>query len=89
MFLSQLNSLEAIRDKREAIAFITSQMISSKEFSDKLHYTVRETLDILKMGEIKDIMVYINKYIRHIFSSEHMYLWLADGVSFKNLLKFL
>lgn len=80
--MTQLNSLESIRDKREAISFITSQMVSCKEFGDKLHFLLRESLDILRIKEIKDLMIFLNRYIKHIFSSEHLYLWVADGVSF-------
>lgn len=82
VFLSQLNSLENIRDKREAISFLTSQLVSTKEFSDKQHHMLRAVIDIAKIRDLKELMVYLNKTVKHIFSSEHMYLWVADGVKY-------
>ena len=77
-----MNSLDSIRDKREAISFLTSQLISCKEFGDRLHYLLREVLDIIKIKDVKELMVYLNRFVKHVFSSEHLHLWVADGVPF-------
>lgn len=56
-------------------------MVSSKEFSEKLHFFLRESLELMKIREINEAMIFLNRYFKHTFSSENLNLWVPDGAT--------
>lgn len=80
VFVSQMNTLDNIRDKKEAIIFVTNQLINFREFSDKLHFFLKEAFELLKLEDIKEVQAFLSKYFRHIFNSQILNLWVPDGV---------
>ena len=77
-FLTQLGNID--KEKKEAISFVTAQLVSIKDFGDKIHFFIREFTELLKVKDITELMSFVNKYFKHPFNCEHLNLWLADGV---------
>ena len=80
VFVSQFTNIDNMRDKKEAITFVTNQLINFREFSDKLHFFLKESLELLKIEDIKEIQIFLGKYFRHVFNSQTLNLWIPDGV---------
>lgn len=85
VFVNQLNTIENFRDKKEAVVFVTNQLINSREFSDKLHFFLKESLELLKLEDVKDVQAFLGKYFRHVFGSQMLNLWIPDGVKYLNM----
>ena len=83
VFVNQFNTMENMRDKKYAIVFVTNQLINFREFSDKLHFFLKEALELLKIDNIKDVQTFLAKYFRHVFNSQMLNLWIPDGVLLK------
>ena len=60
---------------------MAKELISIKEFADKIHFFIREFTEMLKVKDATELMIFINKYFKYPFNSEHLNLWLSDGVS--------
>ena len=56
-------------------------MVSSKEFSEKLHFFLRESIELMKIKDINEAMIFLNRYFKHTFSSENLNLWVPDGAT--------
>ena len=80
VFVNQFNNIESMRDKKDAIVFVTNQLINFREFSDKLHFFMKEALELQKIDNIKDVQTFLAKYFRHVFNSQMLNLWIPDGV---------
>jgi len=85
VFVNQFNTIENMRDKKEAIVFVTNQLINFREFSDKLHFFVKEALEVLKLEDIHDVQTFLGKYFRHVFNSQMLNLWIPDGVFYSKV----
>ena len=77
-FLNQLSTLPDGKDKNEIMLFLLNQLVSYKEFAERMHTFLKEALDLSRMKEIDEIMAFVNKYLRQTFTSEHVHLWLPD-----------
>lgn len=81
VFIDQLHKLNSVKDQDEAIHFVVNQLISYKEFGERLHLYLKQSYEIFKIKSLEDLMVYINKYTKQIFTCEQVHLWLPDRVS--------
>ena len=79
-FVNYFNNLEDNDDKKQILTFVSNQLISMREFSDKLHFFFKETLELLRCREVTEVQVLLNKYFKVIFSAQILNLWVPDGV---------
>lgn len=81
VFLDLFKNLKDEREKNESMILLTNQLVSNREFSERLHFFLRMSLELLKIKDIKEAMVFLHKYFKHTFSSENLNLWVPDGAS--------
>lgn len=87
-FVNHIISTEKVASCKEEIVLVTSQLISFKEFSEKMNSLIRELSKINSMDNHKDIMISINKNFQNVLSSNTIHLWMVDHVKGK-IIKFL
>mgnify|MGYP006976769209 CR=1 FL=1 len=80
IFLEQIKNMSNDKDRQEALLLVTNQLVSNREFAEKLHFFLRESLELLKMKDLREAMIFMNKYFKHVFASEHLNVWVPDGV---------
>jgi myosin heavy subunit len=78
VFIDQLHKLNSVKDQDEAIHFVVNQLISYKEFGERLHLFLKQSYEIFKLRHIEELMVYLNKYTKQIFTCEQVHLWCPD-----------
>lgn len=82
LFVQHILAQEKIASCKEEIVLVTSQLVSFKEFSGKLNLLIREIAKLNSFDNEKEIIIYISKHFKKIFSSERVHLWFVDSVSF-------
>ena len=79
-FIQHILSQDNMPLVKEELVLVTSQMVSFKEFGEKLNVLLCEISTLNSMENEMEIMLYLSKNLRKVFSSERLNCWLVDAV---------
>ncbi len=58
------------KERDEGIHFVLNQLTSYKEFSESNHIFIKLAIDLIKLKDFNEMMIYINKYTKQIFTCQ-------------------
>ena len=79
-FVQHLLLQDNIAFCKDELVLVTSQLVSFKEFSEKLNILLCEISKINLLDDEKAIMIFLSKHMKKVFSCERTNLWLVDAV---------
>lgn len=88
-FVQHILSQDSISSCKEELVLVTSQLISFKEFGEKLNVLLREISHVNEHSTEKDIMIYLMRNFKNVFSAEKVNLWLVDSVIYDHCFNYL
>jgi len=80
-FVTNFNNITDLANRKEMLTFIVNQLISTREFSDKLHFILKESLALVNLHEVSEIQMTLNKHFKYLFNAKTVHLWIPDGVN--------
>ena len=80
-FISHILKSSNLNSRKEELILVTSQFLSFKEFSEKLNSLIYELSKMIKIDNIKELMCFVSKTMKNVFSSERSFLWVSDSVT--------
>lgn len=63
------------------MCLVANQLISFKEFSDKLNMILKEFSLIFSEKDLKTVVSRVNKFLPSIFAAERANLWIVDSMT--------
>jgi len=79
-FVQHILSQDNISACKEEIMLVTTQLVSFKDFGEKMNAMLREISRLNELENEKDIMIFLSKHFKKVFSAEKVNLWLVDAV---------
>ncbi|EAR88894.2 hypothetical protein TTHERM_00264890 (macronuclear) [Tetrahymena thermophila SB210] len=77
-FSRQILGLENPEQKKQMVNFITSQLTSYKDLSDKLNQIINHAYNMSTLETFEDLSVHVSTHFPSIFSAQRANLWVVD-----------
>ncbi|KAL4456634.1 hypothetical protein ABPG74_000741 [Tetrahymena malaccensis] len=77
-FSRQVLGLENTEQKKQMVNFITSQLTSYKDLSDKLNQIINHAYNMSTLDTFEDLSVHVSTHFPSIFGAQRANLWVVD-----------